>query len=105
VLTNYAGYRLDPYFKVNDYFAFLLKLSLAFGLVFELPVVSFVLVRMGLLTSDFLIRHVRIAIVIIFIVAAILTPPDVFSQLLLALPLLLLYGLSIIVARIAGRKK
>jgi sec-independent protein translocase protein TatC len=105
VLTNYAGYRLDPYFRVNDYFAFLLKLSLAFGIVFELPVVSFVLVRMGLLTSDFLVRHVRIAIVIIFIVAAILTPPDVFSQLLLALPLLLLYGLSIIVARIAGRKK
>jgi sec-independent protein translocase protein TatC len=105
VLTNYAGKLLDPYFKINDYFSFLLKLSLAFGIVFELPVVSFVLVRMGLITSDFLIRHSRIAIVIVFIIAAVLTPPDVFSQLTLALPLLLLYGLSIIVARIAGRKR
>lgn len=105
VLTGYAGQLLDPYFKVNDYFGFLLKLSLAFGAVFELPVVSFVLARMGLLTPDFLIRHSRIAVVIIFVIAAVLTPPDVFSMLILALPLLLLYGLSIAVARVAGRKK
>jgi sec-independent protein translocase protein TatC len=105
VLTGYAGKLLDPYFKVNDYFGFLLKLSLAFGAVFELPVVSFVLARMGLLTPGFLVRHSRIAIVVIFIIAAVLTPPDIFSMLVLALPLLLLYGLSIVVARIAGRKK
>lgn len=105
VLTNYAGHLLDPYFKVNDYFGFLLKLSLAFGIVFELPVVSFVLVRMGLLSSTFLVRHIRIAIVIIFIIAAVLTPPDIFSMLVLAFPLLLLYGLSIIVARVAGRNR
>jgi sec-independent protein translocase protein TatC len=105
VLTGYAGTLLDPYFKINDYFGFLLKLSLAFGLVFELPVASFVLVKMGLLTPAFLVRHLRVAIVLIFVVAAILTPPDVFSQLTLAVPLLLLYGLSIIVARIAGRKR
>ena len=104
-LTGYAGQLLDPYFRINDYFGFLLKLSVAFGIVFELPVVSFVLVRMGLLTPAFLIRHSRIAIVIIFIVAAVLTPPDVFSQLTLALPLLLLYGLSIAVAAIAERRK
>jgi sec-independent protein translocase protein TatC len=104
VLTNYSGTLLDPYFKVNDYFGFLLKLSLAFGVIFELPVVSYVLARMGILSSGFLVRHARIAIVIIFVVAAILTPPDVFSQLALALPLLALYGLSIFVARIAGRK-
>jgi sec-independent protein translocase protein TatC len=103
--NGYAGQLLDPNFRINDYFGFLLKLSLAFGIVFELPVVSFVLVRMGLLTPAFLIRHSRIAIVIIFIVAAVLTPPDVFSQLTLALPLLLLYGLSIAVAAIAGRRK
>jgi sec-independent protein translocase protein TatC len=105
ILTGYAGNLLDPYFKINDYFGFLLKLSLAFGIVFELPVVSFILVRMGLLHPNFLVRHSRIAIVIIFIIAAVLTPPDVFSQLALALPLLLLYGLSILVALVAGRKK
>jgi sec-independent protein translocase protein TatC len=104
VLTGYAGYRIDPYFRINDYFGFLLKLSLAFGIVFELPVASFVLARMGLLAPGFLTRHSRIAIVIIFVVAAVLTPPDVLSQLVLALPLLLLYGLSIVMARIAGRK-
>jgi sec-independent protein translocase protein TatC len=105
VLTSYAAQLVDPYFKINDYFGFLLKLSLAFGIVFELPVVSYLLVRMGLLTPAFLIRHSRIAIVIIFVVAAVLTPPDIFSQLTLALPLLLLYGLSIVVAFMAGRKK
>jgi sec-independent protein translocase protein TatC len=105
VLTNYAGQLLDPYFKVNDYFGFLLKLSIAFGIVFELPVVSFVLARMGVLTSGFLVRHLRIAVVIIFVVAAVLTPPDIFSMLVLAFPLLLLYGLSIMVAHIAGRSK
>jgi len=103
VLTGYAGHLLDPYFKVNDYFGFILKLSIAFGIVFELPVVSFVLARMGVLNSGFLIRHSRIAIVIIFIVAAVLTPPDIISMLILAFPLLLLYGLSIMVARVAGR--
>ena len=60
---------------------------------------------LGLLTTGFLIRHSRIAIVIIFVIAAILTPPDVFSQMILALPLLLLYGLSIVVVHFAGRKK
>jgi sec-independent protein translocase protein TatC len=105
VLTGYAGSLMDPYFRINDYFSFLLKLSLAFGLVFELPVASFVLVRMGLLSSSFLVRHSRITIIIIFIVAALLTPPDIFSQLTLAIPLLLLYVLSIAVAMAAGRNK
>ena len=104
-LCSFAGNRIDPMFKANDYFGFLLKLSLSFGLVFELPVISFVLSKMGLLTAGFLIKHVRYAIVIIFIVAAILTPPDVFSQCLLAAPLLVLYGLSILVAAIASKKE
>ncbi len=104
-LTTFAGNRLDPMFKVDEYFTFLLKLSLSFGAVFELPVVSFVLARMGLLTHKFLIDKIRYAIVAIFIVAAILTPPDVVSQLMLAAPLLVLYGISIIVAAVASRKK
>jgi sec-independent protein translocase protein TatC len=103
-LISFAGNRIDPMFKVNDYFGFLLKLSLSFGLVFELPVISFVLARLGILTAGFLVKHIRYAIVIIFIVAAVLTPPDVFSQVLLATPLLLLYGLSILVAAVASKK-
>jgi sec-independent protein translocase protein TatC len=104
ILTAYAGNRLDPYFKIDDYFGFILKLSLAFGLVFELPVISFVCTRLGIISPRFLIRHSRIAIVVIFIIAAILTPPDVFSQLTMAAPLLILYGLSIVVSLMAGRK-
>ncbi len=104
ILTNFSDSRIDPYFKVNDYLSFIMKLSFSFGVVFELPVVSYVLARMGLLTPGFLIRHSRIAIVIIFVIAAIITPPDIFSQLLLALPLLMLYGLSIVVAHFAGRE-
>jgi sec-independent protein translocase protein TatC len=105
VLTSYAGSRLDPFFKIDEYFSFLLKLSIAFGLVFELPVVSFVLARVGVLKAEFLLRHARIAIVVIFVIAAILTPPDIFSQMALAVPLLALYGISILVARFAGRKQ
>jgi sec-independent protein translocase protein TatC len=102
-LVTYAGNRIDPMFKINDYFGFLLKLSLSFGIVFELPVVSFVLARVGVLTAGFLIKHFRYAVIIIFIVAAILTPPDVVSQCILAAPLLLLYGLSILVAAVVTR--
>jgi sec-independent protein translocase protein TatC len=104
-LTGYAAYRLDPFFKVNDYFSFLLKLSLAFGIVFELPVVSFILARLGLIQASFLIKHSRIAIVIIAVLAAVLSPPDAFSMMVLAVPLLLLYGLSILIVRFAGRKR
>lgn len=102
-LVTYAGNRIDPLFKVNDYFGFLLKLSLSFGIVFELPVVSFVLARVGVLTAGFLIKQFRYAIIIIFVVAAILTPPDVVSQCILAAPLLILYGLSILVAAVVTR--
>lgn len=103
--TTYGGAQLDPMFKIDEYFGFLLKLSISFGVVFELPVVSFVLARMGILTARFLIDKIRYAIVLIFIIAAILTPPDVISQLLLAGPLLVLYGISIAVAAVASRKK
>jgi sec-independent protein translocase protein TatC len=77
---------------------------LAFGVVFELPVVAYFLTRIGLIDHNFLIRQFRYAIIVIFILAAILTPPDILSQILLALPLTLLYGVSIGVAYFARRK-
>jgi sec-independent protein translocase protein TatC len=104
-LTMYAGNQLDPMFKVDEYFTFLMKISLSFGAVFELPVASFVLAKMGVITAKFLLDKIRYAIVAIFIVAAILTPPDVISQSMLAAPLLVLYGISIIVAALAAPKK
>lgn len=104
-LTAFGGSRLNPMFRIDEYFGFLLKISLSFGAVFELPVISFVLARMGVLTAGFMISKFRYAVVAVFIVAAVLTPPDVISQLMLAGPLLLLYGLSIAVAALASRRK
>lgn len=104
-LTLFAPEKLDPMFKASEYFGFLLKISLAFGCIFELPVVSFVLSYMGVISASFLVKNSRYAIVIIFVIAAILTPPDIISQTVMAVPMLLLYGLSIIVALFASRRK
>ncbi len=105
-LTMFAPEKLDPMFKASEYFGFLLKISLSFGLVFELPVISFVLSRMGIIDASFLIKNLRYAVVLIFIIAAILTPPDIISQTVMAAPMLLLYALSILVAAVSsGRKK
>lgn len=91
--------------RISDYLDFILKLLLAFGLIFEMPLFSFFLSRMGVLTADMMRRGRRYAIVGIFIVAAILTPPDVVSQLLMACPMLVLYECSILVAALCGKKK
>ena len=104
-LTGFAAGEVDPLFKIDEYFDFLIKMCLAFGLAFELPVAAFVLSQVGLIDHRFLIRYFRYAIVAIFIVAAVLTPPDVLSQTLLALPLLALYALSILIAFLARRKQ
>jgi sec-independent protein translocase protein TatC len=98
VLTTWGGGAMEPYFKANEYISFMLKMSLACGIIFEMPVVSWVLTRMGILTPKFLISKLRHAIVIIFIVAAVITPPDVLSQFFLAMPLLVIYGVSILVS-------
>jgi len=92
------------YYNINDYIGFLLRLILAFGLVFELPVISWFLAKLGILTPAFLRHNRKYAIIIIFIVAAILTPgPDPISQLMMAVPLLMLYEVSIFVTKIAQR--
>lgn len=90
--------------KVSDYLSFVLKLILAFGLVFEMPLFAFFLARMGIITAELMRRVRRYAILGIFIVAAILSPPDVVSQLLMAAPMLVLYEVSIFVAAGFGKK-
>ena len=90
--------------SLREYLGFALKLLIAFGLIFEMPLFAFFLARMGIITAALMRRVRRYAILVIFIVAAILTPPDVVSQLLMACPMLLLYELSILVAATFGRK-
>ncbi|MDR3362048.1 MAG: twin-arginine translocase subunit TatC [Desulfovibrio sp.] len=91
--------------KISEYLDFVLKLTLAFGLIFEMPLFSFFLARMGVVTAAMMRKTRRYAILVIFIVAAILTPPDVVSQLLMACPMIMLYELSILVAAAFGRGK
>ena len=90
--------------RISDYVDFVLKLLVAFGVIFEKPLFSFFLARMGVLTAARMRQARRYAILGIFIVAAILTPPDVVSQLLMAIPMLILYEFSVLVAATFGKK-
>ena len=91
--------------SVKQYFSFAIKLLFAFGIVFELPVVVFFLARMGLVTSDFLRKKRKYAILLTFVMAAILTPPDVITQCMMAGPLIVLYEISIFIAKIAQKRE
>ena len=102
--VSYATDSIVAMPKVSDYLSFVLKLILAFGLVFEMPLFAFFLARMGIITAELMRRVRRYAILGIFIVAAILSPPDVVSQLLMAAPMLVLYEVSIYVAVAFGKK-
>ena len=91
--------------KVSDYLDLVMTLIFAFGLSFQLPVLLTLLGRVGIISSDFLRRNRRYAIVFAFIVAAVLTPPDVLSQVSLAVPLMVLYEGSIWSVRLIERQR
>ena len=86
--------------SIGKYVGFFTKLLIGFGIAFELPVITFFLAKIGLVNDQMLKDFFRYAVVLIFIVAAILTPPDVISQVLMAAPLLILYGVSIYIAKV-----
>jgi sec-independent protein translocase protein TatC len=100
-LSEYEAMGVEPTLRISEYLAFSSRLLLAFGTTFELPVLAFFFARIGILTAAGLAAAWRMAIVGIFVLAAILTPADVASQLLMAGPLLALYGISIGVAYLA----
>jgi sec-independent protein translocase protein TatC len=92
-------------FTANEYFGLTLKVLLGMGLVFELPVFIFFLSRMGLVTSRWMIKNFKYAVLAIFIVAAVITPtPDMMNQSILAIPMLALYGLGILIAFFFGKE-
>jgi len=88
--------------RISEYISFLVKIMFGFGVSFELPVIAFFLAKLGLITDKTLKEYFRYAIVIIFVLAAMLTPPDVTSQFLMAIPLIALYGLSILIVKIVN---
>jgi sec-independent protein translocase protein TatC len=91
--------------SVKQYFSFAIRLLLAFGLVFEMPIVVLFLTKIGLITPDSMKKFRKFAILSSFILAAILTPPDVATQIMMALPLIILYELSIFISQAVHRKK
>ncbi len=97
---------LKPMLSMREYLTLTLKLLLAFGIIFEIPVFLFFMTKIGLVTPRKLARMRRYAIVACFIVAAIITPtPDAFTQLMMAIPMIILYEVGIIVSRLASRRK
>ena len=103
-LLGFASDTIRPMLTMKDYLSFSAKLLLAFGLIFELPLVITSMARLGLVTVDFLKKNRKYAILIFFVGAAILTPPDVVTQIMMAFPLMALYEISIIGAKIFGKK-
>jgi sec-independent protein translocase protein TatC len=105
-LVQFGGTDMQFLPKVDEYYTFYSWFLLGLGLVFQTPVVIFVLARIGLVTPGFLLRHFKYAVLISFIAAAIITPtPDVMSQTMLALPMLALYILGVAVAWAFGRPR
>jgi sec-independent protein translocase protein TatC len=92
--------------SVGKYIDFCLKFIIAFGAIFELPVLSVFLTKMGIVTTDFLAKNRKYAVLIAFVIAALLTPtPDAFNQTLMAVPIIILYETGIWASRILNKKK
>ena len=102
---GFATDTIRPLPSMKEYFGFSAKMLLAFGLVFELPLVLTFLAKLGIVSVEFLKKNRKYAILLFFAGAAILTPPDVITQIMMALPLMVLYEISIIGAKIFGKKK
>lgn len=102
---SFGGDRIAPLLNVTEYFMFVAKFCLAFGLAFQLPLVIVLLAALGIVTPERLWKQWRYGVVVIFVVAAWLTPPDVVSQIMMGGPLVVLYLLSLVAAFIVARRR
>ena len=103
-MQSFLAETIRPMPSMKEYLSFAAKLLLAFGIVFELPLAITFLAKLGLVTVPFLKKNRKYAILLFFAGSALLTPPDVVTQVMMAFPLMLLYEVSILGARIFGRK-
>ncbi|WP_345977208.1 twin-arginine translocase subunit TatC [Sulfurimonas sp. HSL3-7] len=101
-LITFGSFKFTPLINIEDYVGFFTKIMFGFGIAFELPVFAYFLGLLGLVDDRQMIGFFKYAVVIIFIVAALLTPPDVLTQLLMAVPLILLYGVSILLVKLVN---
>jgi len=100
------GSDFNPVITVNTYFSFSLKLLLGIALVFEMPTLVFFLSKIGLITSRWMVKNFKYAVLAIFVIAAVITPtPDMVTQSILAVPMLALYGLGILIAFFFGKER
>lgn len=104
-LMSFSSSYMQPMITVSSYMGFLSNMLIAFGVTFELPLILAFLAKIGIATPEFLRQKRRHAIMIILIVATIITPPDVVSQVLLAIPLIVLYEVGIIFVRFSYKHK
>lgn len=108
MLVFFLGFQIDeiqPMISFSNYLGFVINTLLAFGAIFELPIVMVLLTRFGLVKIDFLKKNRKLFILVIFIIAAILTPPDVVSQVLLGIPMLILFEVGILLSTAVEKKR
>ena len=101
-LITFGSFKFTPLINIEDYVGFFTKIMFGFGLAFELPVFAYFLGLLGLVDDKQMIAFFKYAVIIIFVVAALLTPPDVLTQLLMAGPLIILYGVSILLVKMVN---
>ncbi|MBM3295941.1 MAG: twin-arginine translocase subunit TatC, partial [Candidatus Aminicenantes bacterium] len=100
------GRDFEAVITISQFFSLTVKMLIGIGLVFEMPVLIFFLAKMGLVTSKGMIRHFKYAVLAVFIIAALITPsPDMINQMIIAGPMLLLYGVGILVALVFGKER
>lgn len=101
-LITFGSFKFTPLINIEDYVGFFTKIMFGFGIAFELPIFAYFLALLGMVDDRQMTDFFKYAIVIIFVVAAFLTPPDVLTQLLMAGPLIILYGLSIFIVKLVN---
>ena len=101
-LITFGSFKFTPLINIEDYVGFFTKIMFGFGIAFELPIFAYFLALLGMIDDRMMRDFFKYAVVIIFIVAALLTPPDVLTQMLMAGPLIILYGFSILIVRLVN---
>ncbi len=105
-LGNYSVSDLvERNIKIGSYISLVRSSLLASGFIFELPIIMFFLTKMGLITPDFLKKYRKHALVIVLVLAAVITPPDIISQIIVAIPILILYEVSIYISKIVIKRE